>query len=869
MATKTITFKGGQLVDTTDNIVGWVADDSSGLKFVADPGTGDAQTAYSSLTHMATETNNPLWNQVIINQSRRDTTASSLFDGHITLQGIKPDGTVNDIMEERFTATVNSTVDDLHTFNLLGSNCTNELYNQIPNGATSAGTIDVNLPLRYGKYEDVDIVGAWFDEAWQYRIAISLERTNYQLHGAYGHYSDYYGYTVYVPYNAHMSSTTQNDVRFVAPDGVTELPFYQLNVVDSSYAVYIVMVQWGFLDKEIESYPYNTSGPMIKSPQYVYCYYGNASATSASDSSLGGYALFYDDFTDATRSASLWTLKVADATQRAAIENGYLELKSMGGQTSEANAFADMGFSASDHTSFEVIFKITLDQPAYTNTTTSNGPYLRLRGKDETNSYWEVKHFYIAANAGESGTNLAGHMWGGAAYDSGTSVYGTNYANNLKCAVNDVQYIKFRWNRRDATGGGGNYMQFYQSDDGVNWNSIGDLAGITTVMDIVTNLECAVYYVGKSGVATDKIIRFDAIMAYPIMSGTTQHIRWEESFQNATYKDRYDDLNTSAGKTITETQDSIELRNASGSYCRWDNTNKESLILYLGGGITALTNNQQDVFVYECTISSFVENAAAGVVTDIGLALSDRAGTTSADNSLFSLRWTATGTTRTFYRQIFTAGTSTSADTLTGTWTQADLPIGLRMMFHAKDKILYYQYRKYGTGGEWTTCGTSPGGFASFVSGGYIIPMLFLKGATTNTQYGTFSNWKWDNGGGIIDSNGKSGTVGTGTSTWFPEEDYVNDYPLAISGSPTVDDMTLTFTCPTPNKRGNPMKLRTKDFGGDYNYSKTFYLTDKDEINVGPAGTDQYIGMRLVFDFNMSADDEIEFDTVEFTYEVI
>lgn len=867
MATKTITLKGGQLVDTTDTIVGWVADDSSGLKFVADPASGDAQSAYSSLTHMVTETSNPLWNQVRINQSRRDTTASSLFDGHITLQGIKPDGTVNDIMEERFTATSATETDDLHTFELLGSNCTNDMYKQVPDGATSAGTIDVNLPLRYGKYEDVDIVGAWFDTAWQYRIAISLERTHGQLHGAHGHNGDYYGNIVYVPYSANMASTTQADVRFVAPDGVTELPFYQFDVVDSVSASYIVMVPWGFMDKEVESTPYQVTGYTFNYPQYVHCYYGNAAATSASDVSLGGHALFYDDFEDQARSDAMWTLNTA-ANQTSVIENGYLELRSAASQTSEANAFANMDFNAADPTSWEIIWKIIYDTPAYTNTTTSNGPYIRIRGQGaESDSYWEVKHFYIAAGAGESTLNPAGHMWGKASADSGV-VSTTAYANNITSAVGDDQYIKFRWNKRDSTGT--NTMQFFQSDDGVHWNCIGDVSGYGTVFDTVPDLEMALYYVGKSGVAADKYIRFESIVAYPIMSGTVQHIAWEESFQNGIYFDRYDDLNVTAGqREITETQDLIKFENKLGYSAIWSTATKNGLCLTLGGGLTGINYNQNDVLVYECTVAGLTENAAAGVVMEAGLAVSDRVGTTSADAGLFGIRWVATGAARTFWRETFIAGTSDLSNSF-DTWTQADFPIGLRMVFHQRDRCVYYQTRKYGTDDVWYTQYVSPTAWQRWITGGYSIPMLYYRNATTNSGQVYFSNWRWSNGGGIIDCNGKVvDKAGTVTGSWFPEEDYVNDYPLAISGTPTEDDMSLTFTCPTPNKRGNPMKLRTKEFGGDYNYSKTFYLTDKDEIEIGPAGTDQYMGMRLVFDFNMGAEDEIEFDKVEFIYEVI
>jgi hypothetical protein len=276
---------------------------------------------------MVNETNNPIWNRINYVLDH-DVTTSENYDLHITLQGIKPDGTIEDIMEKRHNTTGSGAYTG--TFDLLGSSCTNELYNQIKADSDhGAGTIQVDLPMRYGKYEDVDLVGAWFDRAWGYRTALTIERSNGQLHGANGHYSDYYGTTVYVPYTANMSSTTQDDVRFTGPDGKTLLPFFQLDVSDSTSAVYIVMIPYGFLDKEAEKYAYEYPAPMHQEPQYIYCYYGNSSATSASDVTLGGYALFYDDFSEDLG----WTFGSAANTTEV-IENGYLELKSNASQTS-------------------------------------------------------------------------------------------------------------------------------------------------------------------------------------------------------------------------------------------------------------------------------------------------------------------------------------------------------------------------------------------------------------------------------------------------------------------------------------------------------------------------------------------------------
>ena len=63
MPTKNVTYKGGNLVDTTEDVIGWVADDSSGLKFVATD-SAEMQHAYCTLTHIENGTDNPIWNQI-------------------------------------------------------------------------------------------------------------------------------------------------------------------------------------------------------------------------------------------------------------------------------------------------------------------------------------------------------------------------------------------------------------------------------------------------------------------------------------------------------------------------------------------------------------------------------------------------------------------------------------------------------------------------------------------------------------------------------------------------------------------------------------------------------------------------------------
>jgi hypothetical protein len=221
------------------------------------------------------------------------------------------------------------------------------------------------------------------------------------------------------------------------------------------------------------------------------------------------------------------------------------------------------------------------------------------------------------------------------------------------------------------------------------------------------------------------------------------------------------------------------------------------------------------------------------------------------------------------HRQTFTTGTI-SSDNSFGSWTQADLPIKLRMIYYPTKKTMEYAYCFVGSGGEWKTVYASTGAYALGITDTYSAAALYFRNAgTTNSSTCSFSSIKSWSGMGPINDNGYVGNSTDNASGWLGEEDLAGDYPLALTATPDEDDQQIFFDIPTPMKRGNAMKLRTKDFGGDYNYSKTFYITTLDEINVGPDGTDQYIGMRLLFDFSLGVDDELAFDTVEFTYEVI
>ena len=863
MASKKVTLKGGQLVDTDSPIEGFVADDESGLYFVPDAvDTGEAQRAYASVTHRATETNNPLWNQITF-KGDFDVTASSLFEGHVTLQGLKDDGTLIDIADKVYTSTYAGIFNGV--FDLLTSSCTGDVISRSPGyGSGASGTVTVEIPKMYQKYEDVDIMPSWYDSSWAYRMAHHIEKSGGMLHGKQGHSDEYYGITAYIPYSANMNNDF-SDIRFTGTDGITECPYYTLDKTDGTSAVFLVMIPWYFMDLVNESTA--VSGTYVHSdPSYIYCYYGNATATTASDVTLGGNGFFGDDFEDDAFD-SKWTVS-QPANTTVTETGGYAELKVAGGATATCSIGADMDDRLTSHSgSFEIIWKMTYKTPL-TGTVANDGPYLRISGRnpslggvDESNSYWNIRLFYTAANTAITGVNAAGHLWQWGYTDSGASG-AWQIAHKAGTTVAQTRYIKMRRNKRNGIGS--DNVAWYGSLDGYRWDFIGNTTSSGTVFDTITRLNVIMYYVGASGVAADKYVRFDSVIAYPIMSGEYE-IPWTANWGNASYEERYYPINAAAGRTFNPATNSMLLTGVSTS-CVWDSATKNAMLLYMSGSSNA-SPKAEETLCYETTISAFAESGAAGSTQEAGICLIDNSNLAVADADLFGIRFVTTGAIRTFYRQGFTGGTSAYATDLGGVWTQADLPITLRIRLDHKHRNLYYDYKK--ENGEWSQAGNSVGAYNHFITSGMNAPAIYSRNATANSTNIRFSALRAYTLGGVQDCIGLLGTPGINEDiTWLDEEVYA-DYPLAYSVTPDDNDTTIIYTNPTPMKRNNPMILRTKEFGGDYSNSKILYVTDDDYITIGPEGGDKYIGMRLVFDFSMAAADEFNVDEIDFIYEVI
>ena len=381
MAVKKATYLGGQLLDTESDYVNMACNDDNGLYYIADPNnTTEAQEAFATHLHRVVDTPSPIWNQVVVH-GNYNVTASSSYLGHITLQGLCDDGTLVDIMDTYQNTTLNGVVSN--TFDLSASSSQSAVIKESPtSSAGGANTVQINMPLTYQNYESVDLNAAWYnDTSFQYRMALPIQKSGGNLHGKVGHTNDYVGMTIYVPYNAHMNADF-SDLRFTATDGTTELAYYIFTSIASTLAHVIVMVPWYFIEKEREAQNNISSNSGLAYantvPSYIYCYYGNAGATTTSDMSLGGQSFFYDDFNDNSLDTAKWTAAptahgtITESAQQLKIDltSGFTEAP---GISSSPITGITLGTTA-----FEMIVDITQMQ-AGTGTTANNGPIFRIQ----------------------------------------------------------------------------------------------------------------------------------------------------------------------------------------------------------------------------------------------------------------------------------------------------------------------------------------------------------------------------------------------------------------------------------------------------------------------------------------------------------
>lgn len=875
MPTKTITVKGGSLIDTDSPYNGFVADDASGLHYVTKNANG-TEGAFSSLTHMVTETNNPLWTQVNYKLTDSLGYTTSNLEGHVTLIGIDQMGNQQDLMQHVYKATESNT-NSIKIFDMVQSSCTGGVTTQTAN-ATTAGNVQIGLPKRYDKYESVKLMPIWYNSSWSKRKAIKLTKSQGRIHGTTGHKSDYYGTQVAIIYDADMNSDL-SDIRFTGPDGLTICPHYFIRNDTSKSAgsaggAAIVMIPWQFIDQTTEEIEVQTAGGVVhKYPQYLYMYYGNASATTTSDITLGGNAIISDAF-DQNSINSQWTVNQTDVTYNPITP-------STTGMTMGCTTSAAVGSSCRLTMNLPVDYDNTADEgwecivkfSDITAHTVTQGLIFRLRGQTLTTSYIDARLNYATPRDMGNGAT-AGYCWGVNYQNASVGTPVPNYYKTQAALSSGQVYMKFRWNRSLLN----NYAAVHISWNGYDWDYLGKVRYQSTVFDTADNLAIQLWY-NVAGVAATGSFKMKHIVMYPVM-GDDGGI-WVDHFQDSRFINRYTTLYNNTYRTITETGGQLQLGTNGTTVdtshtIAIENSYRDPLCVmstvksataadnasWSGDRILYGAHPQEDV-IYETEVASMTAPTTASDYTEAGLMLHAGVADTSMTTT-YGITWGIRRTTagvRTFVRGNWNPSTVNASST--GSWADADLPIRLRVRANHFNNQATYEYKKVGSGGDWIAFAVDAGtGNDTYQGKGTCMFGCYIRGVQTIAEARTVAfNYLENRSGG-------QRLLQDQPIDWLAEESYT---AAAISPSPTpnANDLTITFPSATIVNSKQPYTVQFTEFGGGISNSKPFYFNDKDYVQIGPDGTDKYIGMKLEFNFQFEGTDTFQVSEINYVYEVI
>jgi hypothetical protein len=880
MTVKTVTIKGGALIDTDSEYSGWVADDTSGLHFVPDPNISVTQPTLSTLTYNVTETANPLWNQVNYKIDDNISFTSSGLSGHITLIGIDQMGIEHDIMQHRY-ASSESTSNNIKAFDLLQSACTGAAIKHIT-GMASAGTITVDIPKRYDKYESVTLKPSWFNNAWTKRKSLQIAKVEGYTHGSAGHNNDYYGITVGIPYDTDMN-TDLSDIRFCAPDGVSIMPHYFIRNDTSKVAgtvggAAVVLIPYQFIDSERNNMPIKADTTVSYNyPDYIYMYYGNSIATSTSDITLRGNTNLYDAF-NTTSLNSKWTLTQTDpAKNTIAYSTTGITLGATNTITnpSEVKISADTG-KVGRTDSFETIVKVVNN----TALTTTEGFIMRFTGVTSGN-YFETRSWL--ASPIDYGNGTSSRYAYSATFKAASGTTYTNFYQTAPAIVSTTPvYFKFRFNVTTTTTTE-EYVAVYTSHNGYEWDYLGKMKDLGTAFTSGEKIRFELFYHGATATPQAGNIKVESIITYPIMADNGAC--WEDSFQDGYFINRYQTAFNGTTKTMTETGGYYQLATTdtvvANSEIAFENIYANQLSLLIPTGSATAVDNLgawgdriqygteavADV-IYETEIISQSTITGAGKFAESGLIYNAQTNSKAYSGGygfMWGIRYSVTGASYDFVKTTWSSAGGGPTVTTTGTgipWTAADMPIKLRVRINAFTGKVVGEYKKSGTSDEWLEGFTDSGGMwsSSYLGAGLGGFGIYIRGAKTTAvvRDTKFSYIRMDAGNGRI--------LVDRPSEWRSEE----SYNLGIAPTtPNPYDMTLTFPSASIQQRNQPYTLTTKDFGGGYSNSKIFYLNEKDVISIGPDGIDKYIGMKLEFKFDFDSTDTFDVTEVNFIYEVI
>lgn len=234
----------------------FTCNDVDGLVF--NPGvTDDNVEAEAKVICMPGESQNILWDSIVMNVIRQSTVASPDFNLLISFHGITADGQVteNPLMEKLVTTCPMTLTDETYIFQLRNAACSTPLSKNV--GSATTGKIQVNLPKRWQNYQSITLNKEWLLPTYSRRKRIALSSiTANQLYYIIGN--------LWVQYDSDMQADF-DDIRFFDHYG-KPIRHHRWQKTDGISANYTLL---------IPSYIYSGTTPNL------YMYYGDASATAS------------------------------------------------------------------------------------------------------------------------------------------------------------------------------------------------------------------------------------------------------------------------------------------------------------------------------------------------------------------------------------------------------------------------------------------------------------------------------------------------------------------------------------------------------------------------------------------------------------
>lgn len=261
--------KEGQFVidqDTNINMDGHQEDGAAWNPTIADMFVEGGFTS----TILPGDTVNYLWNSIGWEWEYFSGDSDPSAEILVQLVGIKQDlNESQPLYEYQVIPTYPFNVSETKTIQLNDSGSNPNLI--IQDASAGTGKIRINLPNRWSNYLNAVLSRPWLDGY--------TKRKPIPITGTTSTYSIRFPASITVTYDSDMNADF-SDLRFTDSDGVSELDYYIIKKTDSTSAIVRVEL--------IEIEPNNV--------EYIYCYYGNSTATSESD----GRNLFtyFDDFED-------------------------------------------------------------------------------------------------------------------------------------------------------------------------------------------------------------------------------------------------------------------------------------------------------------------------------------------------------------------------------------------------------------------------------------------------------------------------------------------------------------------------------------------------------------------------------------------